>query len=281
MPSYPIIDAHTHIEGLPGSPWQDPPELMLRLMDEAGIAKAVVMTYCDAPLGPVTAEEELEETLSGPHKPGCNCHRLPRGLVADGYDPLQYVREACQRYPERLIGFARLNPGKDEACDLLAQAVGEWGFRGLKLHPFGYRIPPDHECTLKLMRKAAQLSVPALFHCGDEEYTLPLQLERAARAVPECQIIFGHMGGYFHVRDAIEVAKRCPNVYLETSATPHVNLIREAIELLGPERVIYASDGPGCDPTIEVKKVEMIGLGEADAQRVFSANILRLMGVEG
>ena len=53
---------------------------------------------------------------------------------------------------------------------------------------------------------------------------------------------------------AIEVAKRCPNVYLETSATPHVHLIREAIEILG--------------------------LKPADRQRVFSANILRLMGIE-
>lgn len=247
---YPIIDAHTHIEGLPGCQWQDPPELILRLLDEAGIDRAVVMTYCDAP------------------------------LEHDEYDPLHYVHQACQRFPERLIGFARLDPGKDEACDLLAKAIHEWHFRGLKLHPFGYRIPADHACTLKLLQQAAKLNVPTLFHCGDEEYTLPLQLERAALAVPEAQIIFGHMGGYFHVRDAIEVAKRCPNVYLETSATPHVHLIREAIEVLGPERVIYASDGPGCDPTIELKKVEMIGLKPADRQRVFSANILRLMGLE-
>lgn len=247
---YPIIDAHTHIEGLPDCDWQDPPELMLRLMDEAGIDQAIVMTYCDAPLG--------------------HAH----------YNPLDYVHDAVKKYPERLLGFARLNPGADEAEALLEEAVLQRGFRGLKLHPFGYRIPSDDECTLKLLRCAARLNVPALFHCGDEEYTLPLQLERAAQACPETAIIFGHMGGYFHVRDAIAVARCCPNVYLETSATPHVSLIREAIDLLGADRVIYASDGPGCDPTIELKKVEMIGLSEAQRQRIFSANILRLMGVE-
>lgn len=248
---YPIIDAHTHIEGLPDCEWQDPPELIVRLLDEAGIDRAVVMTYCDAP------------------------------LEHAAYDPLHYVQAACEQFPERLIGFARLDPGKAEASALLEQAVLLRQFRGLKLHPFGYRIPADDPCTLKLLQTAARLNVPTLFHCGDEDYTLPLQLERAARAVPEAQIIFGHMGGYFHVRDAIAVARRCDNVYLETSATPHVHLIREAIDLLGPERVIYASDGPGCDPTIELKKVEMIGLGPADRQRVFSANILRLMGLEG
>lgn len=247
---YPIIDAHTHIEGLPDCDWQDPPELMLRLMDEAQIDQAIVMTYCDAPL-----------------------------QHAD-YNPLDYVHEAVTRYPERLLGFARLNPGHEQSVNLLHEAVSERGFKGLKLHPFGYRIPADHECTLKLIREAARLNVPTLFHCGDEEYTLPLQLERAAQACPEAAIIFGHMGGYFHVRDAIEVAKRCKNVYLETSATPHVNLIREAIEILGPQRVIYASDGPGCDPSIERRKVEDIGLSESQRQQIFSANILRLMGVE-
>jgi len=224
--------------------------LMLRLMEEAGIDQAIVMTYCDAPLDHAS------------------------------YNPLDYIHEAVTKYPERLLGFARLNPGSDQAEALLREAVLERGFKGLKLHPFGYRIPSDDPCTLKLLRCAAQLNVPALFHCGDEEYTLPLQLERAALECPETAIIFGHMGGYFHVRDAIAVAKRCPNVYLETSATPHVNLIREAIEILGPERVIYASDGPGCDPSIELKKVAQIGLSEADRQRIFSANILRLMGVE-
>ncbi len=247
MASYPIIDAHTHIEGLPGCDWQDPPELILRLMDEAGIARAVVMTYCDAP------------------------------LQHESYDPLTYVREACARYPERLIGFARLDPGAPESVALLEQAITEWGFQGLKLHPFGYRQQPDSPDTLKLLRKAAELGVPTLFHCGDEEYTLPLQIERVAKACPEATIIMGHMGGYFHVADAIQVALRCPNIYLETSATPHPERIREAVDLLGAERVIFASDGPGCDPSIELEKVRILGFSEAQLKLILSENILRLM----
>jgi hypothetical protein len=30
--------------------WFDPPEAMIKLMDEAGIENAVVMTYADAPV---------------------------------------------------------------------------------------------------------------------------------------------------------------------------------------------------------------------------------------
>lgn len=247
MTHYPIIDAHTHIEGLPGCAWQDPPELILRLMDEAGIDQAIVMTYVDAPYPDAS------------------------------YDPLAYVREACARWPERLIGFARLDPGHPDAVSLLEQAVCEWGFQGLKLHPFGYRQMPDSPDTLRLLRKAGELGVPVLFHCGDEEYTLPLQLERAAKACPETAFIFGHMGGYFHVHDAIAVAQRCPNVWLETSATPHLAKIREAVDVLGAERVIFASDGPGCDPAIELEKVRLLGLSDAQLRLLLSDNILKLL----
>lgn len=242
-----IIDAHTHIEGLPGCSWQDPPEMILRLMDEAGIDKAVVMTYCDAP------------------------------MKHPDYDPLLYVRDAVARYPDRLLGFARLDPGAENACDLLETSVRDWGFQGLKLHPLGYRLPPDGEATIKLLRKAGNLGIPALFHCGDEEYTFPLQLERAARLCPETTIIFGHMGGYYHGHDAIAVAKRCPNVYLETSATPHVFQILYALQELGAERIIYASDGPGCDPAIEVEKIHMLEMSEQDSRKVFHENLARLL----
>lgn len=244
-----IFDAHTHIEGLPGCPWADPPELILRLMDEAKIDRAVVMTYVDAP-----------------------------GDFGD-YDPIAYVQDAFTKWPDRLVGFARLNPNKgQEAVDLLTRCIEELGFKGLKLHPFGYRAPPDSEGTLALVREAARLGVPTLFHCGDEDYTLPLQLGRAAAAVPEAKIIFGHMGGYFHVDEAIRVAREHPNVYLETSATPYVEKIREAVEAVGPERVLFASDGPGCDPRLEVHKVRLADLGAEVERKVMGENFLKLLG---
>src|SRR5258708_4841728 len=113
-----IVDAHAHIEGLPGCSWQDPPELMVRLLDEAGIQTAIVMTYVDAP-GDYGA-----------------------------YDPIAYVAEAVRQFPNRLWGFARLDPGKGAAArELLARSIGELGFKGLKLHPFGYRLPPDGDET--------------------------------------------------------------------------------------------------------------------------------------
>ncbi|MGI8553588.1 MAG: amidohydrolase family protein [Dehalococcoidia bacterium] len=244
-----IIDAHTHVDEV--GAWQDPPEVIVRLMDEAAIEQAVVMTYRDAP-----AIQSAPDLL----------------------DPIEYTRRAVERYPERLIGFARINPrAGDEADRLLRLAVLEYGMKGLKLHPVAYRALPDGPDTLRLLRLAGDLGVPALFHCGDEEFTLPLQIELAAALCPQTVIILGHMGGYFHVQDAIAAAERQSNIILETSAMPYPWRIAEAVQRIGAERVLYASDGPGCDPSLEVAKVRRAGLRDADLELVFHGTIERLL----
>jgi uncharacterized protein len=242
-----IIDSHTHVDEAPTYGWFDPPEMIIRLLDEAEIDRAVVMTYRDAP----GAEERV----------------------------IEYIADAVQRYPDRLIGYARMNPRYgDEAVELFDRAIREYGMRGLKLHPVSYVMHPASEPTLALIRQAATLGVPTLFHCGDEEFSLPLQVAEAAEAVPEASIILGHMGGYFHVKDAIRVARRHPNLILETSAMPYPAMIREAVEAIGVDRVLFASDGPGCDPLLEVQKVLRAGLAAADEEAIFRGNIERLLG---
>lgn len=241
-----IVDSHVHVDEVKPLGWIDPPEAILGLMDEAGIAKAVIMTYTDMP--------------------GLNERSL------------EYTADVVARYPDRFFGYARMHPWYGEqAVALFERAITEYGLHGLKLHPVSTIAHPADEGTLLLIRKAAELQVPVLYHCGDEPLSTPYELEYSAAACPEATIIFGHMGGYFHVAQAIQVAARRPNVYLDTSAMPNPHWIRQAIDQVGPERVLYASDGPGCDPRLEVYKVQRAGLTPAEADLVFGGNILRLL----
>ena len=197
---------------------------VVRRLDEAGIDRGVVMTIVDAP--------EVNPNA------------------------LELVAEACAAYPGRLEAFARIHPWYgDWSLDLLDRAIGELGFKGLKLHPVSTIAHPGGEETLRLIRRAAEHSAPTLFHCGDEPLTTPLTIAHAAAACPEATIILGHMGGYVHADEAIDVAERFPNLMLETSAMPYPAKVRAAVERLGPERVLYASDGPACSPRIELEKV--------------------------
>jgi predicted TIM-barrel fold metal-dependent hydrolase len=241
------IDFHTHVDEAPAFGWIDPPEKLIPLLDEGAVERAVVMTYRDA--------------------------------TSDDTSPLEYVARAVARYPERLIGFARIAPSHDDsASELLRLAISEFGFAGLKLHPVGTFQPPSAPATVRLTRVAAELGVPVLFHCGDEGLTTPTAIEGLARQVPEACIVLGHMGGYFHAEEAIAVAARNPGIYLETSATPYPDRIREAVEQLGADRVLFGSDGPGAPPRLEVRKVLMSGLSAEAQAMVLRDNAIRILG---
>lgn len=240
-----ILDAHMHVDDIPALGWRMEASLCVERMDEAGIDRGVVMTIVDAP--------EVN----------------PRAI--------ELVAEACAAYPDRLWAYARIHPWYgDEAVELLERAFS-LGFKGLKLHPVSTIAHPSEEDTLRLIRVAAAHRAPTLFHCGDEPLTTPLAVAAAAQACPEATIVLGHMGGYQHVDEAIEVAERFGNLILETSAMPYPGKIREAVERIGAERVWYGSDGPVCSPRLEVEKVRLAGLRPEAERLVLGENALRVL----
>jgi predicted TIM-barrel fold metal-dependent hydrolase len=240
-----IIDSHTHVDIVEAWGWMDPPELMLELMYEAEVDQAIIMTYRDAisPDDPATL----------------------------------YVQHAVKKYPERFIGYVRINPNAPAAIEALDQAIGDYKMKGLKLHPVSYVGFPYGEPTLRLMRRAAQYNAPVLFHTGDEALALPEQVAEAARLVPEAKVIMAHLGGYYHHEAVLEIADTLPNVLVDTSASPYPWMIKRAVDAFGVERVLYASDGPGCPPILEVEKVRLSGLTPAEQELVFAGNVQRIL----
>ncbi|OJW02432.1 MAG: hypothetical protein BGO47_12035 [Microbacterium sp. 67-17] len=243
-----IIDFHTHVDEAEAFGWIDPPEKIVGLLDEAGIDKAVIMTYTDLP-----------------------------GMNAGALD---YIVRAAEKFPGRLIPFVRLNPNyREQMPALIAESVAR-GVRGIKLHPTTTLAHPAGDATLDVLRLAGDAGLPVLFHCGDDPYTTPQTLALAAAAAPECTLVFGHMGGYAHVEDAIAAAQDHANIVLETSAMPYPALIADAIERVGAERVIFGSDGPGCNPKLELAKIRGLNLSTEHEQAVLGRNAARLLGLE-
>ena len=241
-----IIDSHAHVDEVLSWGWMDPPEALIPLMDEAGVDRSVIMTYRDA---------------AGPDDPST-----------------LYIQQVVRRYPERLIGYIRINPNAAGAIEALDQAISDFKMKGLKLHPVSYVGFPYGEATLHLMRRAAEYQAPVLFHTGDEALALPEEVAEAARMCPQARVIMAHMGGYYHYEAVLQAAQELPNILLDTSAIPYPWMIRKAVETIGALRVLFASDGPGCLPALEVEKVRLAKLAPEDEALVFSGNIQRLLG---
>jgi hypothetical protein len=196
--------------------------------------------------------------------------------------PNQIVREAVGRFPDRLIGFVWVNPyDGQKATDEVKRAINDWGFRGIKLHPLIHAFIPSDEIVLPIMELARRFSLPVLFHTGHPPFSLPWQIGEVAELFPDVPIIMGHMGhGHgCYIHGTITTAKKYANLYLETSGMPMHTKIREAVERLGSDRVMYGSDTPFHHHSVEMQRVRVSGLDEANLRRVFYDNAARLLGI--
>jgi predicted TIM-barrel fold metal-dependent hydrolase len=98
------------------------------------------------------------------------------------------------------------------------------------------------------------------------------------------KVVLGHMGhgNIVYINASIDIAARNPNVYLETSGMPMHTKIKEAVERVGAERVLYGSDAPFHHPAVEILRVQVSGLAPNLLERVLSANGRALfLGEEG
>lgn len=241
-----IIDAHAHSDVVEALGWIDPPEKLIALLDKFDIDKAVVSTYANMP--------------------GIN----PRAI--------EYLAEADEKYPGRLLPFVRIDPWYGEkAVECVETAIEKYHFKGVKFHPVHYTLHPYGKETVDIIKKAADYDVPVIFHCSDEQMSLPLQIAFAAKQVPEAKIICAHMGGYFHNDDVINMLAEYPNIYADTCEFPYPAYIKKAIAAGGPEKVMFGSDFPTTNGFVEIQKIKLAGLTAEEEEMVFCGNIKRLL----
>jgi uncharacterized protein len=179
-----------------------------------------------------------------------------------------------------LYGLVWANPRMPGAAEETKRLLDEPGsrFRGVKLHPLLDGYHPDDPIVHPIIELLIERDLPALIHCGHPIFTLPWSIEELIVRYPAARIILGHMGhgNIVYINAAIDVAARNPNVFLETSGMPMHAKIAEAVERVGPDRVLYGSDAPFHHPSVELAKVRVSGLPPELLERVLGENGRRL-----
>jgi predicted TIM-barrel fold metal-dependent hydrolase len=189
----------------------------------------------------------------------------------------EYIAEAVQKFPDRLIGFCEANPRDPDAPRVIRKCVEEYGLKGFKLHPqMQGHSPSSHVMMDPLMEVCSEFGLPIYAHCLDDMWVTPFQYEEMIRPFPNVPLILGHMGFMWLRGDAMLVAQRHPNVYLETSFTS-LGAQREVIRVLGPERVIMGTDWPHNDYDMQlVMALRAAGSHEA-FELVAGGNMARIL----
>lgn len=185
-----------------------------------------------------------------------------------------------------LVCFGSVHPMARDLARKLDEQV-RLGARGIKVHPAVQMIGPDHERARRLYRLAGERRLPVLFHCGPvgiepaagRRRSQVRRYEQGIAECPETTFVLGHSGALQH-EQALELARRYPNVWLELSSQG-IGVVRQILDEASPERIVFGSDWPFYHQAFGLAKVFLATEGRDALRRaVLHDNAARLLGIE-
>ena len=164
----------------------------------------------------------------------------------------------------------------------------EKGFRGVKLHLLYEEV--DIKNIKKELQQIEDANIPLILHAKFANKVK--QVEQILKYAPNLNIILAHMGrGHLYTGeqtiDNALALKKYPNVYMDLSTVGDLPSIINVCEILGYDRVIYASDypfGKNClgekyRYTDELNALKQ-NLSREQSELIFHENIERLLEVK-
>lgn len=243
-----IIDIHAHV----GASWvgwsEDYADLegLIKLMNQYGVNKACISSW----------------------------------LIS--YDPIkgnEEVFDAVRKYPDRLIGFGVISPRYKKTIveQEIDRCMKEYGMRGLKLHPTLNAYYADSTIVDPVMEKAIDYDIPLLFHTWNDDYSNVRRIASLAQRFPQAKIIMGHMG-FEDWLEAIAIAERAENIYLDTTeTTTEWLIIKTAVERCGDDKILFGSDSPALNLGAELAKVTDAQVSPEAKEKILFKNAARLL----
>ncbi len=202
-----------------------------------------------------------------------------------------YIMDAVRRFPDRIVGFAAIQPAAGERAVAEAMRALSGGLTGIgELMPHGQGYSLDDEPLLApLAALATSFGAPVLTHTSEPighvypgKGTVSVQtVHHLAVAFPELVIICGHWGGGLPFYELMpEVANALKNVYYDSAASPYLydpRIYRLAVDLAGPDRILFASDYPLIRQRRCLQQVRDLGLPSEIEAGILGRNAERLL----
>lgn len=217
--------------------------------------------------------------LSAWHRPGCT--------IFSNAEVAEYTRA----YPTRIFGLASVNLDDPvHAVQELTHYVTVEGFKGLRIVPWLWNRPPTDAHYWPLLVKCIELDIPFCTqightgpHCPSEVGRPIPYIDELALKFPSLKIVCGHIGWPWSA-EAVSVAWKHPNVYIDTSAWSPKYYAAELLQFAnttGGHKVMFGTNFPQlswktCVENVETGLVETGKLRETVVQDFMGANASRV-----
>lgn len=205
----------------------------------------------------------------------------PRGAMISNDEVAGFIAEA----PDRFFGIGSVDISKPmEAVREIRRCVEELGFKGIRLLPWLWQLPPTDRLYYPVYTACVELGVPfctQIGHAGPlmpSEVGRPIYLDQVAIDFPELKIIGGHIG-YPWTEEAVAVATKHKNVFIDTSAYTANRYPPELVRYLkahGKHKVLFGSNYPMIEPAKALAGLADLGLDEETKALFLSGNAERV-----
>ena len=179
----------------------------------------------------------------------------------------------------------------EEGIEALKRFV-ERGAKGMKLMGAIHKFEVDDPMVFPLAEAARDLGIVVSIHSGVGNCHAT-RIGAVAERIPEAPVIMDHMGFPDAFEEGMAVCRANSNVVMGTTIlrfhkrwanNPEETVpveVKQAVEELGPERVVFGSNLPEYRP-IQVKRaIQRLELGEEAERLIFGENMARIYGISG
>lgn len=222
--------------------------------------------------------------------------RVTQGLLAAWCGPQGWLISHDEvagwvgQHPDRLIGIASANLYRPmEAVRELRRCVKELGFKGLRIVPWLWNLPPNDRRYYPLYAECCELGVPFCTQIGHTGPLCPSEpgrpipyLDEVLLEFPELTVVGGHVG-YPWLDEVISLARKYPNFYIDTSAYSTKRYPAGLVEYMrgrGRKKVMFGTNYPMILPEQCLADLDALELDEEATRMFLSENAQRVFGLK-
>ena len=202
-----------------------------------------------------------------------------------------YVLEASNNYHDFLIPFACAGVQNEEGIKELERCA-RLGFKGIG--ELAFYTAENSGVQLQNMIRVVEIcrswKLPLLVHSnepvghiypGKAKVGLKFYYDLAA-ICKDIPLVLAHWGGglFFYATLKKEAPEILKNVYYDTAASPYLykkSIYRLAIQIIGPERVLFGSDFPLLSPIRYFKEMDDSGITAEHMSLIKGKNAARIL----
>ena len=187
----------------------------------------------------------------------------------------------------RVISFAGMHPDIEDVAGCIDR-ICALGFVGIKLHPDYQNTFIDDERYVRIFSEAKRRGLAVLTHTGYDGAFADQPMKCTPRRILNLlekiggyeKVILAHLGANeLYEESYSEICGR--DVYLDTaySLAGAGDMFLKMLSKHGDEKILFGSDSPWRNIKREVGIIKGYGLGKACEERIFSANAMKILGL--